>query len=329
MNQRQSSSLSERRDLRVHGSRSGLSLLELVVTISIIALLLALLIPAVQYGREMARRGSCSSNLRQIGLAIANYEAVHKILPPGSSHGKSLFVNLLPYIERNDLAQRVDYSAHDGAAFLESVVIPYYVCPSDAAPSLLIHRDKGVAGTNYAACSGIWANNQRFIIDGMFRALGDCSPYVCGPITIADIRDGLSQTAAVGEIMRSDGTYARSRVAWELPAYFEPGEIEGLAAMCRGLPDYPPNEGWAGSPFERGVPWHRGSSFVSTFYNHVLPPNNPSCLNHNSIISAVSSASSMHSHGVLLLYGDGHVQFTTDDVDTKLWRSIGSRNDRE
>jgi type II secretory pathway pseudopilin PulG len=303
--------------------------MELVVVIAIIGLLLALLIPAVQYSREMSRRMSCRSNLRQLGLAIANYEAVHKILPPGSSGGKSLFVNLLPYIERRELADKVDDTSPRGADFLVSVVIPLYICPSDSAPHLLQGGATSVAGTNYAACSGIWANNEAFEFDGMFRALGDCSPYVCGPITTAGVTDGLSQTAAVAELLRSDGTHARLRVQWELARHYVPGEIEALAAACRGLPANPSEDGWIGNAVGRGLPWHRGSSFAGTFYNHVLTPNNPTCLNENNVPSAASTASSLHAGGVFLLFGDGHVDFVDEQINLRTWRLIGGRSDSQ
>lgn len=305
----------------------GATLLELLVAIAIIGLLLALLVPAVQYAREMARRGSCASNLRQIGVAIANYDQANLMLPPGSSQGKSLFVNLLAYLERSDLAQRVNYTDPHGADFLRIIEIPALYCPSDSAPRLLGQRQTAMAGTNYVACGGSWVNDTGFAYNGMFRILEDCPPFKCGPIRTAQVTDGLSQTAAVGEILRATGTGARLRVSWELPKYYGPGEVEGFAAACRGLPAYPPDDGWLGDWHGRGVPWSDSSGFVRLFFNAVLTPNEPSCLNENNVPTAASTLSSSHAAGVLLLFGDGRVEFIHNSIDLRVWRSFAGRDD--
>lgn len=201
--------------------RAGLTVIELLIVIVIIGLLAALLIPAVQSARETSRRMACGSNLKQIGLAIANYESLHGMFPPGSSWGKSLFVNLLAHMERGDLAQRVDYADDHGADFLQGVLIPTYVCPSDSVPRLITSGGTPTAGTNYAASSGVWANDGGF--NGLFRTLADFWPYDSGPIRAADVTDGLSQTTAVAEILRSDESGRRLRAAWYLPQALRTG----------------------------------------------------------------------------------------------------------
>lgn len=313
------------RHIRRSPRHAGVTLTEVLLVIAIIGLLVAILLPAVQYSREMSRRMSCSANLRQIGVAIANYEAAHQMLPPGSSFGKSLFVNLLPNIERADLADRVNYVDPRGADFLNEIQISIYFCASDSAPRVMQSTSGGgYAGTNYAASSGVWANESGF--DGMFRVLHDFWPYDSGPIRSADVTDGLSQTASVGEILRSDGSGHRLRSAWFLPAYYAPGQMDELAAACRDLPGYPPAVGWEGNFWNRGTPWWQ-SNFCGTFYNHVLPPNQPSCLNQNNVPSAASSAGSQHGRGANVLYGDGHVTFVESGIDLSVWRRLGSRSD--
>ncbi|MHB1034685.1 MAG: DUF1559 family PulG-like putative transporter [Pirellulales bacterium] len=107
------------------GNRLGFTLIELLVVIAIIGTLMALLLPAVQAARESARRSQCHNNLKQIGLAIHNFESVHRLLPTGgegsdfsvaANGGQTkfsrvgLFVTLLPFIERGDLYVQLDLS---------------------------------------------------------------------------------------------------------------------------------------------------------------------------------------------------------------------------
>ena len=101
-------------------SRRGITLIELLLVVAIIGILIALLLPAVQAAREAARRASCANHLKQIGLAINNYESAHKVFPPGarwdrhSPEGKrkrrgSILVFLLPYVEQETLYDAFDF----------------------------------------------------------------------------------------------------------------------------------------------------------------------------------------------------------------------------
>ena len=135
---------------RDHSSRApgGFTLIELLVVISIIAVLIALLLPAVQSAREAARRAQCVNNLKQLGLALANYESANGAYPYGMARencgpnclfapnryyvGSSLFVRMLPYIEQQVLANAYNYSLINwtadngtvGAAGLSALVVP-------------------------------------------------------------------------------------------------------------------------------------------------------------------------------------------------------------
>lgn len=300
--------------------RTGVTLVEVLTVLGIIGMMAALLLPAVQYARNRSRSVACSSNLRQLGIAIAAYESQHLMLPPGSSSRNNVFVALLPFLERSDLAELADYNSDEGSTALNAVVVPVLICPADAATVKW-------AGTNYAACSGQWLFDTGLRFNGMFGTWDDSTSFDSGPVRSADVTDGLANTAALAEILRSNATYDRLRVIWEMPKDYDSGELDAFCAACGGLPAHPRSMGWKGSHYGRGVPWHRGGDFSSTFYNHALPPNEPTCLNRNHVPSALSPASSQHGGGVFVLFGDGHVAFVSQYVDVVPWRQMGGRDD--
>src|SRR5262245_48938611 len=105
-------------------SNTGMTLVELLLVVAIIGSLVALLLPAIQAARESARRASCLNNMKQLGIAIANYESVNRHFPPGAiwdrwpppdkrrRHG-SILVHLLPYIEQQALFDAFDFTKLD------------------------------------------------------------------------------------------------------------------------------------------------------------------------------------------------------------------------
>ena len=162
--------------------RFGFTLVELLVVIAIIGILVGLLLPAVQAAREAARRMQCSNNLKQMGLALHNYESAFKVFPPGgvtpggccgtpSAGNWALF--LLPFIEQQALYNRYDFTLFNDSApgrtvaaatdvngFAVTQKIPAYMCPSDpGAGELLIPasgngNNKVYMTSSYRACSG-------------------------------------------------------------------------------------------------------------------------------------------------------------------------------
>jgi prepilin-type N-terminal cleavage/methylation domain-containing protein len=117
---------------------SGFTLVELLAVLAIIGTLIGLLLPAVQRAREAGRSMQCNNNLKQMGLALANYEQAKKRFPPGNDqigsrlHAWSSFI--LPFLEQSAVSDRIDYTKpwDDPASNLSKVdiTIPTYVCPS-------------------------------------------------------------------------------------------------------------------------------------------------------------------------------------------------------
>jgi prepilin-type N-terminal cleavage/methylation domain-containing protein/prepilin-type processing-associated H-X9-DG protein len=196
---------------------AGFTLVELLVVIAIIGTLIGLLLPAVQSARESARRSSCSSNLRQVGLAVASYESTHKVYPKGRdaimTMGYSWSFRLLPFMEEQQIFDAyvpgVPVFDPQNSRAMRTAVSPYF-CPSRRAPCTDRNFDNNnqapppeamgvAAGGDFAANAGTYYN---------YRPAkdGDASdPTRAGPIhtmsrvKAAQVTDGLSKTFAVGE----------------------------------------------------------------------------------------------------------------------------------
>jgi prepilin-type N-terminal cleavage/methylation domain-containing protein len=221
--------------------RRGFTLIELLVVIAIIAVLIGLLLPAVQAAREAARRAQCVNNLKQIGLAIHNYESTFGSFPVSDSHvdetrapgtgkdssGMSWMVGILPYLEQSAVFSAVNYNGHfprgEGIANVGNRTIirmrlAAYLCPSDPNnqfDQVEVWPVFGVpfAVTNYTGVLG----PHRLGNSSIFSGLPDCHNYTayafieCAgtfwrhsmymPPTISSFTDGLSNTIIAGEVL--------------------------------------------------------------------------------------------------------------------------------
>ncbi|MGB7345109.1 MAG: DUF1559 domain-containing protein [Pirellulaceae bacterium] len=174
--------------------------MELLVVIAIIGILVSLLLPAVQAAREAARRMSCQNNIRQIGLALHNYHAAYRKLPPGGievrpevRNGRQMAWSamVLPFMEETAAYQQIDFSyAFDAPenADAGSRVIETYLCPSTSRSN---PRNSGRGATDYGGIYGERITSQNFPPRGVM--IHD------QPIRFRDITDGLSRTIVVAE----------------------------------------------------------------------------------------------------------------------------------
>ena len=175
--------------------RPGFTVVELLVVITVVALLLALILPAVQMSREAARRARCASNLRQITTAAANYAAANGVFPAGSSMGWSVHTALLPYLGEQNRADAIPTGrppvvfGPDGIDRVDPATLPgppaVLLCPADSA--------NDGAAVNFAGSAGV--RDQ----DGLFRNVDRDEPRF-KRLRPGDVKDGLSQTVAFAEV---------------------------------------------------------------------------------------------------------------------------------
>jgi prepilin-type N-terminal cleavage/methylation domain-containing protein/prepilin-type processing-associated H-X9-DG protein len=194
-------------------SHKGFTLVELLVVVAIVAVLIGLLLPAVQRVREAAARVACMNNLKQVGLALYNFHDSHGYFPSGyvsrstidpaaSSPGWGWAAQLLPFIEQLPLEQKIDFSSpvdDSSNQAIRTLVLQLFVCPSDRNTGIFtVFNEDGApiadAATNsYAACYGAGGEIADFPDKG--NGLFFCNSR----IRIGDITDGTSYTIALGE----------------------------------------------------------------------------------------------------------------------------------
>ena len=309
--------------------RRGITIIELLVSIGIIALLCAVIVPAVMYARTTSRRMQCQNNLKQHGIAIANYESQYGFFPPGLGMRRAL----MPYLEITGVEAVFQAAALQPgviasweylADHLQGRSVPVLVCPGDSAPDTM----ENMAFASYAGNFGTGLIRNGY--DGFFTIVPSENPdqWPSATVSAAGVTNGLSNTVSMSEWLHSDGTMARLRVKWNTPRqYVGPTEFEAMVSLCESIPLDPVAYGWRGVNSGRGQPWYFSGTGIS-LYNHVLPPNRPSCLNLNSPSTGAITAGSEHVGGANSLFGDGHVQFISQEIDLSVWRKLGSRTDR-
>jgi prepilin-type N-terminal cleavage/methylation domain-containing protein/prepilin-type processing-associated H-X9-DG protein len=307
----------------VNEESSGFTLIEILVSLAVVGVLVAILIPAVQSAREASRRGHCMNNLRQFGLALNAYESVHGVFPQGRNYQHSAHTMLLPYMEQKSLYDAVNFSvSHADSssmvgpnATVVGALVQGFLCPSEIA-------DRLQGKTNYAVCAGFGMNAGATA--GMFTD-GSLGPSPLSYIGPSGISDGLSQTIAMSEWAL--GRYPHfdliDSVYNVTPSLTEPSEFDAFVSACRNSPQAAFTD-----PGGKSAEWFE--PIVSqSLYDHDLPPGGPSCLNGDSVNYGAWTAASRHPGGVNALFADAHVRSVRSAVSLPIWRALGTRSGGE
>jgi prepilin-type N-terminal cleavage/methylation domain-containing protein/prepilin-type processing-associated H-X9-DG protein len=287
--------------------RFAFTLVELLVVIAIIAVLIGLLLPAVQKVREAAERMQCQNNLKQWGLAMHNYHDVNARFPYGAIHSPRAGwpCQVFPFIEQQALANKYRYDLHfyqspnivtSSLTGLLCTVVPIYYCPADRSPPAYTKGDIywRVRG-NYVVCFGKETPPiaAAYTDDGVFGfSDGGSTPR---STKVTDITDGTSSTLLMSEMLMGPDTGGDGRGDMHNDDV-DNGRFMTLLTPNTTSPDviyYTPYTGDPRMPAVKGS----GSNFA---------------------------ARSLHSGGVNAVLCDGSVRFFSSDISTSVWTPLGT-----
>ena len=315
------------------------TLIELLVVIAIIAVLIGLLLPAVQKVREAAARTKCQNNLKQLGLALHNYAGANgDKFPPGNSGFPYVFspqARLLAYVEQDNLNKLVDYTQPALDFFGTGTnpndnttnpncpsrfTVQLFLCPSDVVTPKVSGSNYGA--TNYVACVGSGT-----VAAGDFtQPTGGDGLFWAKPVTVLGVTDGTSNTVAFAETLLGNGQtstgstpgdYRRERLLFPTGA-----TVPDPAACASGSGGF-----WSG---RRSAIWINGH-YGDALYNNYFTPNAKQWDCGDSFgggtysSKALTAARSGHPGGVNALFADGSVHFIRDSIPAATWQALATR----
>jgi prepilin-type N-terminal cleavage/methylation domain-containing protein len=320
--------------------RIGFTLIELLVVIAIIAVLIALLLPAVQSAREAARRIQCVNNLKQIGLAVHNYESTWGCFPQGESAGAlNPSPIILPFMEQKSVYDSLNFSAPQ-SRWLDcdpanhtsgQTVISTYVCPSEPNTGRTATVYPYYWCNNYAWNAGTWWPYAK-TWDGVFgRSIKD-DPAVDPPLSvikISGLTDGTSNTLLAAEVAAGPLTQGapRTRVSdcYQITGADASTPLQQAVSTCNAVDWHNGTIPWDGTWRYKGYTWMEGSIWRNWF-NSIRTPNQTCCVNDSaSWWYIMKPASSYHPGIVNAVMGDGSVKAVKESIAQATWMALSTR----
>jgi prepilin-type N-terminal cleavage/methylation domain-containing protein len=311
--------------------RRAFTLIELLVVIAIIAILIALLLPAVQQAREAARRTQCRSQLKQIALAIHNYESSYACFPPGQIRlpfavqpkvrGWSMYVQLLPYFDQGPLYNQWDFAnpLANEANGNSAVVLPVLVCPSEMLSQNPYTKESGARYglTSYGGNGGTQSHPPSATTgDGIFAGSGPPIPtpptVQYGLVRFRDVIDGMSNTLLLGERNHFDPKY-------------DTFYVNGATINPMGGWGY-----WAPSAGQFATTDLTMSSFAPINYRMPYdfanqPSGSGSFDNSLAAIQRLNAFGSQHTGGAHFALCDGAARFISQNIDQLVLQALSTR----
>jgi prepilin-type N-terminal cleavage/methylation domain-containing protein/prepilin-type processing-associated H-X9-DG protein len=326
-----------KRQIVEHEASTGFTLVELLVVITIIGILIALLLPAVQAAREAARRTQCSNNLKQIGLAVLNYESARTVLPPGAFFNDiaaqrrgSILVHILPYMELQSLYDAFRFTANtDGQCYsgstdpIGATPVAAYRCPSDTAPTLFNTNDGTGDYTSGVAPAALVALHNYTASRGSDQ-LHDNAP---------------SCSCSMAGLFNSNATPPPGNLDAPNKSFSGPFSRRGRCLPLAEVRDGLSNTIFFGEVLPMSS-WHNGHGWATTNngngYDSTAIPINYDTSNRGSTGDAchrycnyntAEGFKSAHSGGANFTYGDGSVHFLPESIDYQTYQYLGAKAD--
>lgn len=314
--------------------RSGFTLVELLVAIAIMAIMIALLLPAIQQAREAARRAQCKNNLKQLGLALHNYHDAYLVFPPGETNTKDIGYGtaghawqgfVLPYLDQTAVYSRLNWSlpgwiwppvvetVDPNHTMAVNTVLSVYLCPSSTQsakvnimPGSPAHPPNHLGNCEYVGIAGSDLNPRT----GWTNASNRGAFFLNSRTSVRDFTDGTANTMLVGEFsgvakcqaLNAGGGTSNSSLSWDMGN--QCGNcLGGEMTWAAKTVAFPPN----------------GAYFWNDADAQRCPP----------VESVVSRAAlkSNHKGGIHITLTDGSVRFLSENIDLVTYKNLADRAD--